>query len=127
MQCPRPGIAVKNYTRPWLAVGLCSTSAFATQPASPVDVSAATRFAQLALECVHQEFPSKIAHVQDNDDDVRPPRELYPAFHGCYDWHSSVHGHWLLVRLLRKFPDAGFAPAARAALARSLTAGKLAA
>ena len=86
------------------------------------DAAAAARFAALALACVHQEYPNKIAHVMTGDADVRPPRELTPAFFGCYDWHSSVHGHWLLARLARLFPGAPFAPAARAALARSLTA-----
>jgi hypothetical protein len=76
---------------------------------------------QLALDCVHREYPNKIAHVLQTDGDVRPPRELTPAFYGCYDWHSSVHGHWLLARLARLFPEAEFAAAARAALARSLT------
>ncbi len=56
-----------------------------------------------------------------SDADARPPRELTPAFYGCYDWHSSVHGHWLLVRLVKQFPDAPFAAPARAALASSLT------
>jgi hypothetical protein len=55
------------------------------------------------------------------DADARPPRELTPAFYGCYDWHSAVHGHWLLARLARTFPEAPFAPRARAALAQSLT------
>ncbi len=87
----------------------------------------AARFAKLALECVHREYPNKIAHVLAGDDDVRPPRELTPAFYGCYDWHSSVHGHWLLARLARLHPDAEFAPAARAALDQSLTAENLAA
>jgi hypothetical protein len=44
-----------------------------------------------------------------SDADVKPPRELTPAFYGCYDWHSSVHGHRLLVRLARLFPQAPFA------------------
>jgi hypothetical protein len=57
----------------------------------------------------------------NGDEDVRPPRELTPAFFGCYDWHSAVHGHWLLVRLARTFPEAPFAPRARAAVAKSLT------
>ena len=56
-----------------------------------------------------------------------PPRTLTPAFFGCYDWHSSVHGHWLLARLTRTFPKAAFAPRARAALARSLTPEHIAA
>jgi len=86
-----------------------------------LDQAAATRFANLALECVHKEYPNKIAHVLNGDGDVLPPRQLTPAFYGCYDWHSSVHGHWLLARLARTFPEAPFAPRARAALARSLT------
>ena len=85
------------------------------------------RFASLALECVHQEYPNKIAHVLSSDDDVAPPRELTPAFYGCFDWHSSVHGHWLLARLARMYPDAEWAVAARAALGRSLTAENMAA
>ena len=56
-----------------------------------------------------------------SDADLAPPRELTPAFYGCYDWHSAVHGHWLLARLARLYPDAPFAPRARAALAESLT------
>jgi Protein of unknown function (DUF2891) len=89
------------------------------------DASAAERFAQLALACVHKEYPNKISHVLNSDADVAPPRKLTPAFCGCYDWHSSVHGHWLLVRLLRTFPDAPFAKSARDALKKSLTAENL--
>ena len=85
------------------------------------------RFAQLALECVHREYPNKIAHVLNNDGDARPPRELTPAFFGCFDWHSAVHGHWLLARLARRYPDADFAAPARAALGRSLTVENIAA
>lgn len=82
----------------------------------------AERFAGLALACIHQEYPSKISHTMNSDDDVRPPRGLFPAFYGCFDWHSSVHAHWLLTRLLRLHPDADFAPAARAALEQSFQA-----
>jgi DUF2891 family protein len=89
------------------------------------DAKAAERFAKLALACVHKEYPNKISHVLNSDADVAPPRKLTPAFCGCYDWHSAVHGHWLLVRLLRTFPDAPFASAAREALKRSLTAENL--
>jgi hypothetical protein len=101
----------------------------AEQPAvAPAfDAAAAGRFAALALACVHQEYPNKIAHVLSSDEDVEPPRELSPAFYGCYDWHSSVHGHWLLARLARLEPDQPYAAPARAALARSLTAGNVAA
>src|SRR5688572_17402496 len=90
---------------------LCSAAQAASDTAASLDATAATRFAELALKCVHQEYPNKVAHTLQSDADVRPPRVLYPAFHGCYDWHSAVHGHWLLVRLVRRFPDAAFAPA----------------
>ncbi|HEX5043126.1 MAG TPA: DUF2891 domain-containing protein [Candidatus Polarisedimenticolaceae bacterium] len=88
---------------------------------------AVQRFADLALACVHQEYPNKIAHVMDSDGDAQPPRKLTPAFFGCYDWHSAVHGHWLLVRLTRLHPRAPFAARAREALASSLTAENTAA
>ena len=80
----------------------------------------------LALKCLHDEYPNHLSLTIDSDAGLRPPRELTPAFYGCYDWHSDVHGHWLLVRLLHLFPDAPFAPAARAAVARSLTAQNIA-
>jgi hypothetical protein len=97
----------------------------ATPPDSSFDQKAAERFAKLALACVHKEYPNKIAHVLNSDADVAPPRKLTPAFCGCYDWHSSVHGHWLLVRLVRTFPNASFAKDARAALKQGLTAENL--
>ena len=90
------------------------------------DAKAAERFANLALACVHKEYPNHISHTMSSDADVAPPRKLTPAFYGCYDWHSSVHGHWLLVRLVRTFPDARFVQAARDALRQSLTADNLA-
>jgi hypothetical protein len=102
-------------------------AAVAARSEERLPVAAVERFAALALGCVHQEYPNKIAHVLASDADVRPPRELTPAFHGCYDWHSAVHGHWLLARLARLYPEAPFAARARAALARSLTAENLAA
>ena len=116
-----------------LLAGCCVTAAVAlparTAPAAselpaaagPLDAAAAARFAALALKCLHQEYPNHISHTLSSDSDARPPRELTPAFYGCLDWHSDVHGHWLLVRLIRLFPDAPFVTEARTALARSLT------
>ncbi len=96
-------------------------------PGAPIfDVKTAERFANLALACVHKEYPNHISHTLSSDDDVAPPRKLTPAFYGCYDWHSSVHGHWLLVRLIRTFPDAPFVQAARDAVRQSLSAENLA-
>ena len=70
------------------------------------DVASAERFANLALDCIHREYPNKIAHVLQSDQDVKPPRELTPVFYGCFDWHSTVHMHWALIRLLRLTPNA---------------------
>jgi hypothetical protein len=102
-----------------------SVAAAATNTAPAFDEKAAERFAKLALACVGKEYPNKISHVLNSDADVAPPHKLTPAFYGCYDWHSSVHGHWLLVRLLRTFPNASFAAQARDALRKSLTTENL--
>ena len=91
-----------------------------------LDAAVAERLARLALDCVHQEYPNKIAHVLQSDEDALPPRKLTPAFYGCFDWHSAVHGHWMLARLARLYPQASFAGEAREALARSLTSEKIA-
>src|SRR5437870_10152035 len=119
----RSGTSMKRF----LAVLLLmpSIAVAATDAAPTFDLKAAERFAKLALACVGKEYPNKISHVLNSDTDVAPPRKLTPAFYGCYDWHSSVHGDWLLVRLLRTFPDASFAKAARDALKESLTAENL--
>ena len=101
----------------FLVVVLCC----APVSAEPMPPKTVEGFAGLALECVHREYPNKIAHVMGSDADAKPPRQLTPAFFGCYDWHSSVHGHWLLVRAVRVYPEQPFARPARAALARSLT------
>jgi hypothetical protein len=108
-----------------LGLALSAATAGAQGSGGTLDEAAAGRFARLALQCVHREYPNKVAHVMNGDEDARPPRELTPAFYGCYDWHSAVHGHWLLARLLRLRPQAAFAADARAALARSLTADNL--
>lgn len=86
----------------------------------------ADRLASLALGCVHREYPNKIAHVLSGDEDVASPRALTPAFYGCFDWHSAVHGHWLLARLARTQPGSSLAAPARAALSRTLTEGNIA-
>ena len=82
----------------------------------------ASHFAGLALKCVAREFPNKPEHVMNNSADVQSPKSLHPAFYGCYDWHSSVHGHWMLVRLLVMFPKLPQAEEIRKALSANLTA-----
>lgn len=81
----------------------------------------AERFAAMARACVHREYPNKMAHVLAGPQDVGTPQSQTPAFYGCFDWHSAVHGHWLLARLARRFPDAELSGPARQALGSSLT------
>jgi hypothetical protein len=85
----------------------------------------ASAFAALALKGIQKEFPNKPGHVWNGAEDARTPRELHPAFYGCFDWHSSVHGHWMLVRILRQFPDLPESKRIRAVLAEHLTAKNL--
>jgi hypothetical protein len=86
----------------------------------------ATAFSDLALACIHREYPDHPGHVLNDPSDVQSPRVLHPAFYGCFDWHSAVHGHWLLARLLRHGPELLQATAVRAALNQNLTAANLA-
>lgn len=87
----------------------------------------AGRFAALALRCVQQPYPYAPAHVVNGPDDLRAPRAMHPAFYGCFDWHSAVHGHWLLARVLRRFPVLPLASDVRAALRANLAPKNLAA
>jgi hypothetical protein len=108
-----------------LAVLSFRYSTFAQQPKSDqlsLTQTQASHFAQLALKCVQKEFPNKLDHVNNDAADVRSPRAMHGAFYGCFDWHSSVHGHWMLVHLLRLFPALPEANKIRAALDANLSA-----
>jgi hypothetical protein len=82
----------------------------------------ASNFANIALNCIQKEYPNKLDHVMNDASEVLPPRTLHPSFYGCFDWHSSVHGHWMLVHLLKKFPDLPESSRIRKALDENLTA-----
>lgn len=88
--------------------------------------AAAAGFAQLALKCVRREYPNKPDHVMADAADVRPPHAMHPSFYGCYDWHSSVHGHWLLARLRKEFPNSPEAAATRAVFEENLSTAAVA-
>lgn len=94
---------------------------------APVTLTAelASQFAHLALANVAREYPNKLDHVLSGAHDVAAPRALHPAFFGSFDWHSCVHAHWLLVRVLKRYPDLPEAGAIRAALGATLTAANL--
>lgn len=124
----RTGVAAGLF----LMVSCCGTVGAARYSAGPDTPNEATeapeaqqsleeRFMQLALDCVQREYPNKISHVLTGDDDLLPPRLLHPSFYGCYDWHSAVHGHWLLVRMLRRHPDTELAAEATRRLDDNLT------
>lgn len=96
-------------------------------PWDAFDEGEAARFARLALASVVREFPNKPMHVHVGPESARSPRALHPSFFGSFDWHSAVHGHWLLARLLREFPQAEFAGEARAILDAHLAPERIAA
>jgi hypothetical protein len=84
--------------------------------ASELDTGTADRFARMALNCIDREYPNKPEQVLEGPPDVKAPKEFHPSFYGCYDWHSSVHGHWMLARLLRTNPALASADEIRARL-----------
>jgi hypothetical protein len=86
----------------------------------------ATRFARLALDCMHREYPNKLSQVLADETQLLPPRDLHPAFFGCFDWHSSVHGHWMLIKLLKEFPELPERQQVIDGLSRSLSADNIA-
>lgn len=85
------------------------------------------KFARLTIENIHKQYPNKTGDVLAGPDAIKSPKELHPAFYGCFDWHSSVHGHWMLVRLLKEYPDHPMADEIRDNVAMNLTQTKLAA
>ncbi len=82
----------------------------------------ASALAALPLKCIDQEYPNKTGHTSASDSDhVLTPRQLHPAFYGCFDWHSCVHGHWMLVRLLKLYPSLPEATRIREVIRRTIT------
>jgi hypothetical protein len=101
---------------------IAPTAVFGSQNgAKSLNEKQASHFAALALKCVAREYPNKPEHVINNASEVRSPKALHPAFYGCYDWHSSVHGHWMMVRLLKTFPNLPEGAQIRSALEANLS------
>lgn len=90
-------------------------------PAKAFELKSAEQLSKLALKCLHREYPNKLDHVMGSAEEVLEPHVLHPVFYGCYDWHSSVHGHWMLVRLLKTMPSVENASTIRAELNKSFT------
>lgn len=115
-----------------LAVNIHCDAGKATKQMSEGDVpveepmrltpSQANQLAQLPLDCIQVEFPNKLGQVLQDASEISTPATLHPAFYGCFDWHSAVHGHWSLIKLLKDFPDLSKAEEARKALKENITA-----
>ena len=110
-----------------LLAGVSMLAAGADPVGRGLDAAVASRFAKQALDCVEKEFPNKPDHVMNGPLDASGPKAQHPAFYGCFDWHSSVHGHWMLARLLRLHPELPEAGRIRAVLDAHLAAGPIAA
>ncbi|WP_242204194.1 DUF2891 domain-containing protein [Aestuariivivens insulae] len=86
-----------------------------------LNLEQANRLAELPLHCINTEYPNKLSQTIGSDTDLLPPRTLHPAFHGCFDWHSAVHGHWSLVSLLKQFPNIDNADAIKQRLLNNIS------
>lgn len=85
----------------------------------------AENLAKLPIKCLQKEFPNKLNQTLSDTKDLDSPAALHPAFYGCFDWHSSVHGHWMLVKLLKEFPNLSLGDSIINILKQNLTAGNL--
>ena len=87
----------------------------------------ASHLASLPLKCLQQEYPNKTGHTSLSDSDqVLTPKQLHPVFYGCFDWHSCVHGYWMLARLMKLFPQMPEAAQARNIFNKNITAENIA-
>ncbi|MBR9920096.1 MAG: DUF2891 domain-containing protein [Bacteroidetes bacterium] len=109
-----PGIVLgQQFTNPFLQAQEDGTLVLTQKGAS--------FFARMALDCMQREYPNKLNQVLPDSSMLKEPRALHPAFYGCFDWHSSVHGHWMLTRLLKQFPNLPEAEEIRRKLGENLT------
>lgn len=90
-------------------------------PKPVLNIEQANRLAQLPLACVETEYPNKLNQTIGSADDLKTPKQLHPAFYGCFDWHSAVHGHWAMVKLLKEFPTMDKATELRGLLEKNIT------
>ncbi len=91
-----------------------------------LNLQEAERLAALPLKCLQQEYPNKLNQTLADASELAGPMELHPAFYGCFDWHSSVHGHWMLIRLLKMYPGLEQDSLIRQKLAENITAKNIA-
>jgi len=114
--------------RQLLIIGLlisCQPNQDLTVDVPVLNLEQANRLAALPLTCLQQEYPNKLSQTLSDSTSLAPPRKLHPAFYGCFDWHSSVHGHWMLVRLLKEFPTMDRAEEVRERLRSNISASNI--
>ena len=92
-----------------LLVGLLSAQSFCQNESLELNLQTAEKLATLPLHCIEVEYPNKLNQVLEDSTHLAGPKELHPIFYGCFDWHSSVHGHWLLAKSMNKYPDSELA------------------
>ena len=90
-----------------------------------LDEKAAEKLIALSLDCVDKKFPYSIGYRFVNEDWIKPHYEVTPSFYGCWDWHSAVHGHWAMVKVLKKFPEIPLADSLRSKLRKNLSKERL--
>ena len=90
-----------------------------------LDEKAAEKLIALSLDCVDKKFPYSIGYRFVNEDWIKPHYEVTPSFYGCWDWHSAVHGHWAMVKVLKKFPEISLADSLRSKLRKNLSKERL--
>ncbi len=110
----------------WRIILIAATAGSVVMSAQPIDKDRAAAFVRLALKGIDREYPNKPGETLRDAKDIMNPSAMHPAFYGNFDWHSCVHGHWLVVRLLRIVPDLPNAAETRAVIGRHLTAANLA-
>lgn len=98
-------LSCETSTQKESAINDVSNETITTYKLSTLNLEEANRLAQLPLHCMEIEYPNKLNQTIGSGDDLQSPKDLHPAFYGCFDWHSAVHGHWSLVSLLRQFPE----------------------
>jgi len=90
-----------------------------------LNIKEAERLAALPLKCLQKEYPNKLSQTLADSSELLSPKVLHPSFYGCFDWHSSVHGHWMLVRLLKTYPRLSVSPEIRRILSEHITPEKI--
>ena len=124
-------INVRCYVTVFLvAIVVMSGQSIASQEignSTSISAHQAANLMQLPLGCAETEYPNKLSQTLHSDDDLVSPKSLHPAFYGCFDWHSAVHGHWSMVRLLKAFPDIEGGERAMAILQQHITPANVAA